>query len=546
MQLHKRVAAYGVCNRFGARIPVNFHWNLSLFDSLLFDYEDREVVEWLRFGWPINRALHLPHPSIQIHNHKGATLFPQHIDQYLAEEIAEGSTFGPFLASPFEQRVQINPLNSRSKKSDPLHRRTILDLSWPPHGVSVNDGIPSDEYMGQPWKLSYPSVDDLADRIDQLPDTVLIFSVDMFKAFRQLEICPLDYPLLGMYWKGFFFWDCHSPMGLRSAALFCQRTTLAFKHIMNKMGYFLMPYLDDLNGCEHESKAWAAFNALISLLNNLKVKLSQNKTVRPTVCAEVLGVWFDTILRIMAVTPQRIEETLYLLEEWRFKPFATKKQLQSIIGKLQFMAKCVHPGRVLISRLLNKLREMKDNHVTELDSDTRADLRWWYIYLPQFSGVTLIKSSNLVELGLDLASDSSLIAGGAWFQDFRENPPKFEYIHCRYPQAILDETSHIAQRELFMVIITLKVWKFCIANCTVNFACDNQASVSCINSGRTTDKFMQACLREICFLAATHQFRVRATFITSQDNRIPDLLSRWYHGSEFRRAFRREVVGLHP
>lgn len=95
----------------------------------------------------------------------------------------------------------------------------------------------------------------LAERIDQLPDTVLIYSVDMFKAFRQLEICPLDYPLLGMYWKGLFFWDCHSPMGLRTAGLFCQRTTLAVQYIHNSMEYFLMPYLDDLNGCEHESKA---------------------------------------------------------------------------------------------------------------------------------------------------------------------------------------------------------------------------------------------------------------------------------------------------
>lgn len=181
VRLHREVARYGNCNRFGARIPINDIWNLDLLQDLLQGYEDWEVVEWLRYGWPVNRSFHLPDPIIDIRNHRGALDFPEHIDQYIQEEISEGAMYGPFLSIPYESRVQINPLNSCSKKSG-HKRRTLLDLSWPISGGSVNEGIPKDFYLGQPCKLTYPSVDDLALRIYELPRNAKIYSVDMYKA----------------------------------------------------------------------------------------------------------------------------------------------------------------------------------------------------------------------------------------------------------------------------------------------------------------------------------------------------------------------------
>jgi hypothetical protein len=41
-----------------------------------------------------------------------------------------------------------------------------------------------------------------------------------------------------------------------------------------------------------------------------------------------------------------------------------------------------------------------------------------------------------------------------------------------------------------------------------------------LNSGFTKDEFMQCCLREICFIAATHEFEIRAKHIAGKENRI--------------------------
>jgi hypothetical protein len=45
---------------------------------------------------------------------------------------------------------------------------------------------------------------------------------------------------------------------------------------------------------------------------------------------------------------------------------------------------------------------------------------------------------------------------------------------------------------------------------------------------------MQNCLRELCFVEATHEFEVRAKHIAGEENRLADYLSRWHIHSRFR------------
>ena len=53
----------GYPNRFGARIPVKSKWNLERLEQLLQGYEDKEIIEWIRFGWPTGRLPTLPPPA---------------------------------------------------------------------------------------------------------------------------------------------------------------------------------------------------------------------------------------------------------------------------------------------------------------------------------------------------------------------------------------------------------------------------------------------------------------------------------------------------
>ena len=54
----------GYPNRYGARIPLNSNWDLDRLEELLQEYQDKEIVEWIRYGWPTGRLPTLPDPAL--------------------------------------------------------------------------------------------------------------------------------------------------------------------------------------------------------------------------------------------------------------------------------------------------------------------------------------------------------------------------------------------------------------------------------------------------------------------------------------------------
>ena len=58
----------------------------------------------------------------------------------------------------------------------------------------------------------------------------------------------------------------------------------------------------------------------------------------------------------LEVTPERFVEIRSLLTVWLNKETASIKEIQSLLGKLNFIAACVRPGRIFISRMLKWLK----------------------------------------------------------------------------------------------------------------------------------------------------------------------------------------------
>ena len=73
----------------------------------------------------------------------------------------------------------VTPLNTVPKQ-DSAERRVIVDLSWP-CGTSVNDGIPSGSFPGEPISLSYPTVDSIVDAVISLGPGCLLYKRDLKK-----------------------------------------------------------------------------------------------------------------------------------------------------------------------------------------------------------------------------------------------------------------------------------------------------------------------------------------------------------------------------
>ena len=85
---------------------------------------------------------------------------------------------------------------------------------------------------------------------------------------------------------------------------------------------------------------------------------------------------FNSTEFTLSIDRSRLEEIRSLLGEWLAKNKCSKKDLQSLLGKLQFVASCVRPGRVFTMLLLALLRQIPKNGSFSIPEETRADLKW--------------------------------------------------------------------------------------------------------------------------------------------------------------------------
>ena len=498
---HHKVQEEGYPNRWGARIPVKSAWNLELFSQLLQDYGDQEVVEWAQFGWPAGRLPILEDPKCSTKNHKGATDYPQHLTKYITKELKYGAVMGPFSKIPFKSRIGISPLSTRPKKGTE-ERRVILDLSFP-IGQAVNDGIPADSYMGFPIKLSFPKTDHFAFRIFQLGPRCLMFKVNLSRYFRQIPLDPGDYSLIGYVIDGEIYFDKVLPMGMRSAPYIAQRLTNEITYIIQQLEYFLLNYVDDFVGAELAQKAWAAYAALTQPLLSLGVETAKEKIVPPTTRLEFLGI-----------TLKEIKQELHT---WLYNTSVKRREIESLVGKLQFISKCVRPGRIFLARLIQWIREMDRVSTYTIPLEARKDIAWWSRFIDQYNGISLMWLMK--EPGTDtiIQTDACLKGyGGICGQEF---------FRGRFP--LVDRGRNIAILEMWAVMIAVKIWGNKLEGKYFWIHVDNEAVAAVLNSGKSREPELQKALREIAMISTTNQFVIKARHIPGVTNRIPDWLSRW-------------------
>jgi hypothetical protein len=531
VRLHERVSQHPVPNYRGARISVPSNLNISAWRASLCNYHDYVICDMLEFGWPVNYDYATyEFPVADKRNHNGALSFDLEVTRYIRQESQNGTIAGPFVSCPFKNgNVMVSPLNS-VPKAESEERRIILDLSWPLTS-SVNAGIPINEYDGKPCILTYPSVDTIAELILKTGAGCLLYKRDLRKAYRQFPIDPRDYPLVGFLWHDLLYFDVVLPMGLRSAAMACQRVTSGVSFLCGLHDFNVLNYLDDFMGVEVPDTAWTAYEFLGKLLGDLGLRESTSKACPPSTSVTCLGVQFDTQAMTMSVTHSRIIELEELLHRWKVKTSCTKRQLQSLIGKLAFVSKCVRQSRIFLCRMLELLRSLNHNHhCTRLSSCFHKDLRWWQSFLRHYNGVSLIPSLKWSLPDHIFSTDACLTGCGGLAGDL--------YFHTKFPKFILKEEWPIHKLEMITIMVAVRLWEHKWKGMNITVFCDNEAVVAVLNSGKTKDSLLATCVREIWLCTARGEFQLRAVHLSTSANRLADCLSRWHLNQSAEKQFR--------
>ena len=305
-----------------------------------------------------------------------------------------------------------------------------------------------------------------------------------------------------------------SPLGLSLVHFFFERVSDYIRFIMRKEGYTVFNYSDDFIGVSTPSKIGEIYTRLQQLISELGFDISTNKLVPPTTKAVCLGILINTEDFSMSIPTEKLREIQETVKNWQFKKKCTKKQLQSLLGHLLYISKCVKFSRGFLNRMLELLRDNHGKNQVVLNDTFFRDLTWFKKFMNSFNGVSFfaLKRDNLT-IELDACSTGF----GAIYHR--------EVYHIPLPEAY--KQVNIAMLEMLNVFVAISVWKLAWRNKQIQVRCDNMAVVHVLRSGKTRDRLLGACARNIFMVCALFNIDLQVSHIAGNDNKIADLLSRW-------------------
>ena len=514
VEAHRKIRNSGLPNFMGLRIPVQSQLKISSWKKYLRQYWDHQLLDLIEYGFPLdfNRTVQLTSTET---NHYSALQYPDHVSKYLQEEIQHKAIIGPFQQMPFP--CHISPFLTRDKPNS-TNRRVILDLSFP-LGHSVNEGVPKNKYLGTYFQLSYPSIDDMVSKLKQLGPEALIYKIDISRAFRHIRIDPGDLDLLGLKHDNYYV-DVTLPFGFRHGSVFFQRCTDAVRYVMKE--HFHCPnlynYIDDLIYIALPGHIDEAYSALMSLLTELGLDISISKLVPPTTVAICLGIEIDTVNQTLRIPDDKLQEIRQMVHNYSKKTQVTKKQLQSLLGSLLYITKCVKPARYFLNRMLHLLRASHNTAHIVLNQQFHRDLNWFNIFLKQYNGVTFYDNHDIQDT---VHLDASLQGLGGVYQNM--------VYALTIPLGFMQYS--IVHLEILNLIVALKLWGHLWRDKVIQIKCDNMAVVEVIRTGRARDQILATCARNIWLLTSMFNIQLVVDHIPGVKNVIADLLSRWQGSS---------------
>ena len=356
----------------------------SLLASLLALHPDHTfrhtLLQGFTFGFDI--GYRGPHSPRYAPNLRSALARPKVIQQYLNAECSAGHTAGPFPTPPLPDLV-INPLGAVPKRRSGKWR-LIMHLSHPPHH-SVNDGIDIRDFP-----LHYSTVYDAIASVMCLGRHSLMAKLDVKSAFRLCPVRPADHHLLGMKWRGQYYFDRVLPFGLRSAPYLFNLLAEAVEWIAKQAGILhIHHYLDDffLAGAPDSPQCSQSLERLSGLCNDLGIPLAEEKLEGPTTCLEYLGILLDSSALEARLPPDKLQDIRAALEQWASRTESSKHDLLSLIGTLSFAAKVVPASRTFLRRIIDLSTTVQgpDDTIT-LSHTFQLDLQWWTAFVTPWNG----------------------------------------------------------------------------------------------------------------------------------------------------------------
>ena len=116
------------------------------------------------------------------------------------------------------------------------------------------------------------------------------------------------------------------------------------------------------------------------------VTMALDKWVFTTQIIEYLGLLIDTILMIIQIPQDKQRDLIKCLSDIIKVESATASSLQSLSGKLNFIAKALPMGWPFICRIYDISAAIHACWILPIQEELREDVNLWLAFLQQFQG----------------------------------------------------------------------------------------------------------------------------------------------------------------
>ena len=214
-------------------------------------------------------------------------------------------------------------------------------------------------------------------------------------------------------------------------------------------------------------------------MNTMTPALPELMTLRVAENLEFLGITLDSVHMLALLPTDKLDRARTLLQTWRKRSSCHLKELQSLIGILQFACRVIAPGRTFLRRLIALTCGIKQlYHFVRLNAGFYKDLSMWELFLTNWNGISLfLESEQTPSPSLQLLIDAAGLIGfggylaGQWFHG-----------HWLPEQVINKKTGiSIAWQELYPIYLACCLWGPQWTAKRIVFFCDNESVVQILN-----------------------------------------------------------------
>lgn len=225
------------------------------------------------------------------------------------------------------------------------------------------------------------------------------------------------------------------------------------------------------------------------------------------------------LTKYLTTVDEKLRKCHTLLTSFYSRRKVTLKELQSLIGLLNFTCSVILPGRTFLRRLIDlTIGVQRPHHRIRLNKEAKDDIKVWMRFLAGFNGRaffldSLWVTSTSLELFTDAAGSKGYgaVFGRKWFNG-------------SWPESW--RSLNITFLEFFPIVIALHIWGSSMANKFVCFVTDNSALAEVINRQTSKHKLIMLLVRDLVLISLKHNILFRARHIAGVNNSCADLLSR--------------------